>query len=76
MITLLFYLYDRVFNLNQSFITEHVKIVKIPSFSSKFLKLNFFKFFCKNFQTSGKLVTLVKTKTLFVKLHCYTLTVL
>ena len=27
-----FYLYDRFFELNRNFTTEHVKIVKIPGF--------------------------------------------
>ena len=33
MMTQFFYLYDRLFESNLNFTTEHVKIVKIPGFS-------------------------------------------
>ena len=33
-----FYLYDIFFVSNQNFTTEHVKMLKIPGFYSKFLK--------------------------------------
>ena len=32
MMTIFIYLYDRSFESNRSFITEHVKIVEIPGF--------------------------------------------
>ena len=31
------YLYDRFFESNRNFTTEHVKIVKVPGFFSNFL---------------------------------------
>ena len=33
MMTIFFYLYDKFFESNRSFTTEHEKIVKIPGFS-------------------------------------------
>ena len=36
MMTKDFYLYDRIFESNQNFTTEHVKIVKVPGFSRFF----------------------------------------
>ena len=45
-----FYLYDRFFDSNQIFTTEHVKIVKIPGFYSDF---------CSKFQVfPGEVATL------------------
>ena len=37
MMTIKFYLYVRLSESNRNFITEHVKTVKIPGFSSFFL---------------------------------------
>ena len=35
-----FYLYDRFFQTNRNFTTEHVKIMKIPGFSKIFFKIS------------------------------------
>ena len=50
----IFYLYDRFFESNRNFTTEHVKIVKIPGFYLKFPKFQvFLGFFCLNCQIPG-----------------------
>ena len=43
--TKIFYLYDRFFESNQKFTTEHVKIVKIPGFPFFFSKFPKFQVF-------------------------------
>ena len=45
MITIFFYLYDRFFESNRNFTTEHEKIVKIPGFSKFFSKFPKFQVF-------------------------------
>ena len=69
-----FYLYDRFFESNQSFTTEHVKIVKIPGFFSDFcLEFQvFFKvsqipgYFCLNCRIPGKKATLCYTEIYYL----------
>ena len=53
MMTTFFYLYDRFFDTNQNFTTEHVKIPVFISFFSKFPKFQVFP---------GKVATLDVTK--------------
>ena len=50
MMTKDFYLFDRTFESNRNFTTEHVKIVKIPGFFQKFPNS---RFFCLNCQIPG-----------------------
>ena len=53
MMTKKFYLYDRIFESNLNFTTEHVKIVKIPGFCSDFCSKFQVFFFCLNCQFPG-----------------------
>ena len=71
MMTKIFYLYDKFFDLNQNYTTEHVKIVKIPGFFNDFCS-KFQVFFCLNCQIpsfsriTGKVATLFLCKTISI----------
>ena len=53
MMTKYFNLYGSFFESSRYFTTEHVKIVKIPGFSSFFSKFRKFQVFCLNCQIPG-----------------------
>ena len=58
--TIDFYLYDRIFELNRNFTTEHVKIGKIPGFFSDFCSK--LQVFFKISQIPGFFAYIVKFK--------------
>ena len=62
------YSYDGIFESNQNFTIEHVKIVKIPGFFSDFCsKFKVFPvFFCPNCQIPGFSRTPGKVATLYI----------